>query len=91
MLQQRRGSYVMKMEFVKSVVGRGGDRTLKKVGTEFITVDSGAEESVCPLGWGDTFELTAVKTGKKMKIVNAGGGEMQHYGSRKVQFSAVNF
>ena len=43
------------------------------------------------MGWGDTFELTAVKSGKEMKMVNAGGGEMQHYGSRKAQFSAMTF
>ena len=91
MMQQRRGSYVIKVEFVKSVVGNDGVRSLKKVGSEFITVDSGAEESVCPLGWGDTFELTAVKPGKEMKMVNAGGGEMPHYGSRKVQFAASTF
>ena len=91
MMQQRRGSYVIKVKFVKSVVGNDGVRSLKKVGSEFITVDSGAEESVCPLGWGDTFELTAVKPGKEMKMVNAGGGEMPHYGSRKVQFAASTF
>ena len=91
MMQQRRGSYVIKIEFVKSVAGKDGERSLKKMGSEFITVDSGAEESVCPLGWGDTFELTAVKPGREMKMVNAGGGEMQHFGSRKVQFAAVTF
>ena len=82
---------MIKVEFVKSVAGKDGERSLKKMGSEFITVDSGAEESVCPLGWGDVFELTAVKPGKEMKMVNAGGGEMQHYGSRKVQFAATTF
>ena len=91
MLQQRRGSYVIKVDFVKEVEGKDGDKGLKKVGSEFITIDSGAEESVCPLGWGDFFELTAVKPGKEMKMVNAGGGEMPHYGSRRVTFAAATF
>ena len=82
---------MIKVGFVKGVAGKGGDRTLKKVGVEYITVDSGAEESMCPLGWGEAFEMTAVKPGKEMKMVNAGGGEMQHDGSRKVQLAAMTF
>ena len=33
MMQQKRGSYVIKVEFVKSVAGEDGERSLKKMGS----------------------------------------------------------
>ena len=47
-----------------------------------IIVDSAAEESVCPYEWGKRFGLREV--GKKMNLVNASGGKINHYGERKV-------
>ena len=91
MLKQRRGSYVINAEFIKKVVGPNNEDKFETIGHEIITIDSGAEESVCPLGWGEGFGLSPVKPGKEMRMVNAGGGVMQHYGSRKVQFAAAGF
>ena len=53
------------------------------VATE-ITVDSAAEESVCPLHWAEQFGLEPVPKGREMKLVNASGGKIAHWGSRKV-------
>jgi hypothetical protein len=64
-----KGSYLMEVCFV------GGGRTE-------ITVDSGAEESVCPWGWGSQFETKHVD--KLMNFKNASGGFIEHYGKRDV-------
>ena len=87
MMKQKKGSYVLNVEFVKKKEGGGWEA----MGKEVITIDSGAEESGCPLGWGESFGLEPVKPGKELKMINAGGGAMQHYGSRKVQFGTVGF
>ena len=47
-----------------------------------ITVDSAAEESVCPHAWGKQFGLREV--GEKMNLVNASGAKIPHYGEREV-------
>ena len=47
-----------------------------------ITVDSAAEESVCPHGWGNQFGINGVE--QKLNLVNASGAKIQHYGERKV-------
>ena len=65
-----RGSYLMQVEFV------GGGKTQ-------ITVDSGAEESVCPKEWGKQFGTQEV--GKPRNFKNANGTVIAHYGERKVQ------
>ena len=54
-----------------------------------ITVDSGAEESVCPVDWGREFGTKAAA--EKMRLVNAGGGTIRHVGSRRVTFKSVGF
>lgn len=54
-----------------------------------ITVDSAAEESVCPRGWADQFGLHPVTKGQELKLVNASGGKIHHYGSRKVAIQAA--
>ena len=81
----------MKVEFVHKVEGENGAVKFETIGQETITIDSGAEESVCPLGWGAAFGLDRVKAGGEMKMVNAGGGVMPHYGSRKVVFASAGF
>ena len=91
MLQQVRSSYVINVEFVKRVPGAGGEFKFEVMGKATITVDSGAEESVCPLGWGESFGLETVKPGNEMRMINAGGGVMPHFGSRNVQFAPVGF
>ena len=54
-----------------------------------ITVDSGAEESVCPPGWGEWFGM--VNAARRMNLVGAGGGSIEHYGSRRVRFTDQGF
>ena len=47
-----------------------------------ITVDSGAEESVCPLYWGREFGLDT--RGPRIDFTAANGSRIKHYGSRQV-------
>ena len=64
-----KGSYLMDVCFV------GGGRAE-------ITVDSGAEESVCPWDWGSGF---AIKPASKwMTFKSASGDIINHYGTREV-------
>ena len=49
----------------------------------FITVDSGAEENVCPYDWGSQFGIREAE--KWMNFRNARGGIINHYGRRDVQ------
>ena len=51
-----------------------------------ITVDSGAEESVCPWEWGEPFGIK--EGGRRMNFRNASGGIIEHYGSRDVFVSS---
>ena len=69
MRENGRGSYMIDVVFED-----GRDST--------ITVDSGAEESVCPLDWGDQFPLD--KRGPLRNFRSASGGTIRHFGSRQV-------
>jgi hypothetical protein len=64
-----KGCYVMDVSFVN------GERTT-------ITVDSGAEENVCPWDWGQQFGIQPADNW--MNFRNASGGWMEHYGKRDV-------
>ena len=64
-----RGSYLMDVNFV------GGEKTE-------ITVDSGAEENVCPWDWGRQFGMRPAD--KYLNFRNASGGWIEHFGSRDV-------
>ena len=64
-----RGSHLIDVSFV------GGGKTE-------ITVDSGAEENVCPWDWGSQFKTVPVE--KRMSFRNASGGYIDHYGQRDV-------
>ena len=55
-------------------------------GTSEVTIDSAAEESVCPRLWGDMFELDEVLPGNEMKLRNANGGKIAHHGQRDIMF-----
>ena len=90
MMEKKGGSYVLKVEFVKRK-GDGNVEEWESLGKEMVTVDSGAEESVCPLGWGAEFGMKPVVPGKEMRMVSAGGAEMRHYGSRKVLLRTASF
>ena len=71
-----RGSYLMDVEFV------GG-------GKGEITVDSGAEESVCPRDWGSRFRIKEVLEKQKFRAAN--GHQIQHYGERDVFVTSEGF
>ena len=59
----------------------------ERVGKGEVTIDSAAEESVCPLEWGhEEFGMDEVQ--KKMRFRNASGGKMGHYGKRSATFTA---
>ena len=51
-----------------------------------ITVDSGAEESVCPVDWGAHFGTNQVS--KPMEFKDASGGIIKHYGERRVEVTS---
>ena len=61
------------------------------MGKTEVTIDSGAEESVCPESWGRGFGTVPVAAGKQMRLVNAGGGKIERWGSRRVVLGAAVF
>ena len=69
MRENGNGSYLMDVEFTDGTKGT-------------ITVDSGAEESVCPWDWGKQFPM--VRKGALRNFRNASGGNIPHWGSREV-------
>ena len=71
MLRKSEGSYIMDASF-----GENGEEWIE------ITVDSAAEESVCPQAWGKQFGMGQV--GQKMNLVNASGGKINDNGQRQV-------
>ena len=42
-----------------------------------------------PVGLGVEFGMQAVPPGKEMRMLNAGGGDMKHFGSRRVSSTGV--
>ena len=52
-------------------------------GKTVMTVDSGAEENVCPWEWGDHFPT--VEADKYLSFRNASGGVIDHYGQRNIK------
>ena len=78
-MRKKGGAYAV------DVVLRGSGRKAE------ITIDSAAEESVCPAEWANEFEMTKVREGEEMSLVSANGGKIKHYGRRKVVFEASVF
>ena len=68
-----KGSYLMDVKFP------GGVKTQ-------ITVDSGAEESVCPVGWGAEFGTE--EPDRRLNLINASGAKIPHMGRRLVKVEA---
>ena len=64
-----RGSYVMRVKFPDNSVSE-------------ITIDSGAEENVCPWHWGQQFGMK--QSPQLLNLVDASGGSIPHYGQREV-------
>ena len=48
-----------------------------------ITLDSGAEESVCPRNWGSQFKLQ--QADRWLNFKGANGSKIEHYGQRNVR------
>ena len=61
-----------------------GGKRWREIGQGEITIDSAAEESVCPQGWCPEFGTK--DPSKWLKFVNASGGSMGHYGERTARF-----
>lgn len=64
-------------------------KSWKKVGRTEVTIDSASDESVCPLDRGSMFQLEWVRAGEEMKLRNANGGKIEHYGERNVFFKVA--
>ena len=73
LLPKGRGSYIMRVRLAD-----GSD--------EDVVVDSGAEESVCPWGFGERVYGTQ-KSEKSIAFRSAGGGYIDHYGQRTLRVS----
>ena len=58
------------------------------VGDGDITIDSAAEESVCPKDWGKAYKMET--PAKWLQFSNASGGKMQHYGEKRATFRVGN-
>ena len=61
-----------------------GARAEVHFGRGDIIVDSAADESCWPVGQGDAFPT--VESGRALKLRTANGGEMRHYGEKRVTF-----
>jgi hypothetical protein len=70
----------------KSVCAVSGEIPWRPVGSGEITVDSAAEESVCPKAWGEAYQMR--RPSKWLRFVNASGGQMGHYGEKTATFRA---
>ena len=71
-----RGSYVMDVDFVGGGKGQ-------------ITVDSGAEENVCPVNWGQKFGVN--ERVPAMRFRGADSNRIRHYGERLVVVTSEGF
>ena len=61
------------------------ESTFRPVVAGEITVDSAAEESVCPKIWGKAYPLQ--EPARRLKFMNASGGSMNHYGEKEAKFT----
>ena len=52
-----------------------------------ITVDSGAEENVCPWDWGVQFGID--EGVRKLRFRDASGGSIKHWGKRDVMVKST--
>ena len=69
-----KGSFVMDVKF------SNGEKTE-------ITVDSGAEENVCPYEWGQQFGMQPAS--RWMNFRDASGNTIEHYGKRDVLVTSI--
>ena len=76
------GSYVLSVELRR----KGANGEWEKCGVAEVTIDSAAEESVCPKLWAGEFPTVPLQ-GEPIRFGNASGGKMGHYGSRSITFT----
>ena len=57
------------------------------VGRTEVAVDTGAEESVCPWGFGEAFGIS--KGQKQLQLLDASGNTIKHHGERVVNVKAL--
>ena len=53
-----------------------------------VAIDSAAAESVCPPDWAPEFKVRPCAPGEHQTFVNASGGDIEHYGEKKVALRA---
>ena len=70
----------------KMVCAVSGEAPWRPVGSGEITVDSAAEESVCPKSWGEAYQMR--RPSRWLRFINASGGQMGHYGEKTATFRA---
>ena len=75
-----------KEEEVKEINVVGKQEGMTSLGPGEITVDSVAEESVCPSDRGEAYPMK--KPEKWLRFTNASGGKMGHYGAKETTFIA---
>jgi len=85
-LEKKGGAYILRVDMRrKSEKGEW-----ESCGVAEVTIDSAAEESVCPKAWAEGFPIKPL-TGGPMNFRTASGAPMGHYGSRNVTFCSVFF
>jgi len=83
-LERKGGSYILQVGMRKL----GANGKWEACGIAEVTIDSVAEESVCPGAWAEKFPIKPL-TGGPMNFRTASGAPMGHYGSRNVTFCPV--
>jgi hypothetical protein len=82
-VSDKKGDYV---KDARSICTVSGATPWRQVGSGEITVDSAAEESVCPKSWGEAYQMR--RPSRWLRFVNASGGQMGHYGEKTATFRA---
>ena len=74
------------VRFASDCIGEEAAHSSSSLQAGEITVDSAAEESVCPKSWGEAFPMR--RPSRWLRFVNASGGPMGHYGEKTAIFKA---
>ena len=82
----RRRGQQEEIEVEEIFIGNVEKGRWRGVGKGEIVIDSAAEESVCPRGWEEEFEMKGLGNKRALNLRNASGGVIEHYGSRGVTF-----
>jgi hypothetical protein len=80
------GANIFTEKDARSICAVTEETPWRPVGAGEITIDSAAEESVCPKAWGEAYPMR--QPSKWLRFVNASGGQMGHYGEKTATFRA---